>query len=114
MALKIPTKSRLYFLLILVVCAAAIFGIAGKRGTLSRKTPLYVFPDMRRQLKLRPQEANGFFANGISSQLPRQERLRAASRLKPPMARFIRMRIHRFIRAASWEPRITSKTIRCR
>ena len=59
-----------YFLLIFVVCTAAVIGVAGKRGTLSRKTPLYIFPDMRRQLKLRPQEPNGFFANGISSQLP--------------------------------------------
>src|ERR1700690_3842675 len=59
-----------YFLLIFAVCVAVVVGIAGKRGTLSRKTPLYVFPDMRRQLKLRPQEANGFFANGVSSQLP--------------------------------------------
>ncbi|MFO1477731.1 MAG: cytochrome c [Verrucomicrobiota bacterium] len=59
-----------YFLLIFVVCVAAVVGIAGKRGHLSRKPPLYVFPDMRRQLKLRPQEPNGFFANGISSQQP--------------------------------------------
>ena len=44
--------------------------MAGRRGALSRKTPLYVFPDMRRQLKLRPQEPNAFFANGVSSQLP--------------------------------------------
>lgn len=59
-----------YFLIIFAVSVAVIVGIAGKRGTLSRKTPLYIFPDMRRQLKLRPQEPNSFFANGISSQLP--------------------------------------------
>ena len=59
-----------YFLLIFVVCVAAVIGIAGKRGTLSRKTPLYIFPDMRRQLKLRPQSPNDFFENGVSSQLP--------------------------------------------
>src|ERR1035441_337525 len=58
-----------YFLLIFAVCAVAMVGIAGRRGGLTRRTPLYVFPDMRRQLKLRPQEPNGFFANGISSQL---------------------------------------------
>jgi mono/diheme cytochrome c family protein len=28
-----------------------------------------MFPDMRRQLKLRPQQPNAFFANGVSSQL---------------------------------------------
>ena len=58
------------FLLIFVVCVLAVIGVAGRRGALSRKTPLYVFPDMRRQLKLRPQEPNAFFANGVSSQLP--------------------------------------------
>jgi len=59
-----------YFLLIFVVCVAAVIGIAGKRGTMSRKTPLYIFPDMKRQLKLRPQSPNDFFENGVSSQLP--------------------------------------------
>jgi mono/diheme cytochrome c family protein len=59
-----------YFLLIFVVCVAAVIGIAGRRGTMSRKTPLYIFPDMKRQLKLRPQTPDDFFANGVSSQLP--------------------------------------------
>jgi Cytochrome C oxidase, cbb3-type, subunit III len=59
-----------YFLLIFVVCVAAVIGVAGKRGTLSRKTPLYIFPDMKRQLKLRPEAPNDFFENGVSSQLP--------------------------------------------
>ena len=59
-----------YFLLIFVVCVAAVIGIAGKRGTLMRKTPMYIFPDMKRQLKLRPQQPNDFFENGVSSQLP--------------------------------------------
>lgn len=59
-----------YFLLIFVVCVVAVMGIAGKRGTLSRKTPIYIFPDMKRQLKLKPQTPNDFFENGVSSQLP--------------------------------------------
>jgi mono/diheme cytochrome c family protein len=59
-----------YFLLIFAVIVALAVGIAGQRGHLSRKPPLYVFPDMRRQLKLRPQQPNSFFANGVSSQLP--------------------------------------------
>src|SRR5947209_15320970 len=59
-----------YFLLIFVLCVAAVIGIAGKRGTMSRKTPLYIFPDMKRQLKLRPQTPNDFFENGVSSQVP--------------------------------------------
>jgi hypothetical protein len=59
-----------YFLLIFVVSVAAVIGIAGFRGTHSRKPPLYIFPDMKRQLKLRPQTPNDFFENGVSSQLP--------------------------------------------
>jgi mono/diheme cytochrome c family protein len=49
---------------------AAIVGIAGLRGSLSRKPPIEVFPDMDRQLKLRPQKPFDFMPNGISSQLP--------------------------------------------
>src|SRR6266576_1800209 len=59
-----------YFLLILGVCVVVVMLIAGKRGDKSRKPPIYIFPDMKRQLKLRPQTANGFFANGLSSQVP--------------------------------------------
>ena len=59
-----------YFLLILGVCVVVVMLIAGKRGDASRKPPIYIFPDMKRQLKLRPQTANGFFANGLSSQVP--------------------------------------------
>ncbi len=58
------------FILILLAGMAAVVGIAGFRGHLSRKPPIEIFPDMNRQLKLRPQQPNGFFANGISSQLP--------------------------------------------
>jgi hypothetical protein len=59
-----------YFLFILGLCVVVVIGIAGKRGSLSRKPPLYIFPDMDRQLKLRPMAPDGFFANGLSSQLP--------------------------------------------
>lgn len=59
-----------YFLVIFAVIVVAVIAIAGKRGSLSRRTPIEVFPDMDRQLKLRPQEPNAFFANGLSSQLP--------------------------------------------
>ena len=53
-----------------LVGAAAGVGIAGFQGRLSRKPPIEVFPDMDRQLKLRPAEPNDFFTNGVSSQLP--------------------------------------------
>lgn len=59
-----------YILLIFAVLAVLVIGVAGRRGDLTRNRPLQIFPDMKRQLKLRPQTANGFFANGLSSQLP--------------------------------------------
>ena len=60
----------LYFILVFVAITAAVFGLVGLPGHLSRKPPLEVFPDMDRQAKLRPAQPNGFFANGLSSQLP--------------------------------------------
>ena len=56
--------------LIGAVLLVAAVGMLGFRGSLSRRPPIEVFPDMDRQLKLRPQEPNDFFANGVSSQLP--------------------------------------------
>jgi mono/diheme cytochrome c family protein len=58
-----------YFLAIFVLAVAVVVGILGFRGTHFRKPPLYIFPDMEFQLKLRPQKENGFFTNGITSQL---------------------------------------------
>ena len=49
---------------------AATLGILGFQGSQMRKPPFELFPDMDRQAKLRPQEPNHFFANGVSSQLP--------------------------------------------
>ena len=49
---------------------AAVFGMLGLQGSLMRKTPFELFPDMDRQAKLRPQVPFHFFTNGISSQLP--------------------------------------------
>ena len=57
-------------ILIGAALGAAVVGIAGFRGGMSRKPPIEIFPDMNRQLKLRPQEPNAFFTNGVSSQLP--------------------------------------------
>lgn len=59
-----------YFLAFYVVCVVAVVSILGCRGTHFRKPPLYIYPDMERQPKLRPQTPNGFFASGMSSQLP--------------------------------------------
>jgi mono/diheme cytochrome c family protein len=60
----------LSIVLISMVLGVAGFGMLGMRGRLSRKPPIEVFPDMDRQLKLRPQQPNDFFPNGVSSQLP--------------------------------------------
>src|SRR3954468_24386275 len=59
-----------YFLFIFGLCVVAVMLLLGPRGRHFRKTPLYIFPDMERQLKLRPQKDNPFFTNGISSQVP--------------------------------------------
>ena len=59
-----------YFILIFAVLVLVAIGVAGRRGDLTRNRPIQIFPDMKRQLKLRPQTANGFFASGLSSQLP--------------------------------------------
>jgi mono/diheme cytochrome c family protein len=58
-----------YFLLIFAVGVVLVLLIAGRRGDLSRKPPFEIFPDMDRQLKLRPQTANAFFGDGLSSQV---------------------------------------------
>ena len=63
-------RHLLYFCLVFVVSAAAVFAILGLPGGMSRRTPIEVFPDMDRQAKLRPMEPNPFFTNGVSSQLP--------------------------------------------
>jgi mono/diheme cytochrome c family protein len=60
----------LYFILVVVASAAAVFAIVGIPGHLSRTPPLEVFPDMDRQAKLRPEKPFDFFTNGLSSQLP--------------------------------------------
>lgn len=59
-----------YFLAIFAAVLAIGVLAMGKRGDTSRKPPIEVFPDMDRQAKLRPQVPNGFFGNGVSSQLP--------------------------------------------
>jgi mono/diheme cytochrome c family protein len=59
-----------YFFAVFVVTVLAVVGILGFRGSHFRKPPLYIFPDMEFQLKLRPQYPSGFFANDRTSQLP--------------------------------------------
>ena len=57
-------------LLVGAAIGAAVFGMLGLQGSLMRKPPFELFPDMDRQAKLRPQAPFHFFTNGITSQLP--------------------------------------------
>jgi hypothetical protein len=59
-----------YFLLIFGLAVITVMLVAGKRGDMSRKPPLEVFPDMDRMPKLRPQTHADFFADKMSSRLP--------------------------------------------
>jgi mono/diheme cytochrome c family protein len=59
-----------YFLTIFAVVVLAVVGILGFRGSHFRKPPLYIFPDMEFQLKLRPQKEDAFLKSGLASQLP--------------------------------------------
>jgi mono/diheme cytochrome c family protein len=59
-----------YFLLIFTLCVVTVVGIAGRRGSLSRRPPIEIFPDMNRQPRLRPQTPDEFFADGRSSRMP--------------------------------------------
>ena len=59
-----------YFLVILLLAVAGVVGLAGFRGQISRRPPLEIFPDMKRQPRLRPQKPNPFFADARSSRLP--------------------------------------------
>lgn len=57
-----------YVLLIFGLTVVLVMAVAGKRGDMSRRRPIEIFPDMDRQPKLRPQTTDGFFKDGLSSQ----------------------------------------------
>jgi len=59
-----------YFLLGFVLLVVLVVGIAGRRGSMTRRPPFEIFPDMDRQAKLGPQTAAAFFKDHMSSQLP--------------------------------------------
>ena len=59
-----------YFVVYFFLFCIAIVSVAGFRGSMSRKPPIELFPDMDRQPKLRPQAHNNFFADHHSSRLP--------------------------------------------
>jgi hypothetical protein len=47
-----------------------VVSIAGFRGSISRKPPIELIPDMDRQPKLRPQTVSSFFSDKRSSRMP--------------------------------------------
>src|SRR5689334_21237035 len=53
----------------LLLCILTV-SVAGFRGSMSRKPPIEIFPDMDRQPKIRPQAPSAFFADGRNSRLP--------------------------------------------
>jgi mono/diheme cytochrome c family protein len=59
-----------YFLLGLLLVCLVVVSLAGLRGGRSRRTPIELFADMKRQPKLRPEAPNSFFADRLSSRLP--------------------------------------------
>lgn len=65
-------KFLAYFFTLWALGVVAVLGVAGLRGSTSRRPPIEVWPDMDRQPKLRPQTTAKFagFADGLSSRLP--------------------------------------------
>ena len=63
-----------YFFLIFGLSIVLVMVVAGRRlddgGSISRRPPIEIFPDMDRQPKLRPQTRNNFFPDQLSSQMP--------------------------------------------
>ncbi len=59
-----------YIFLALGVAGVSILLVAGKRGDMSRRPPIEIFPDMDRQPKLRPQAGTDLFGDGYTSRLP--------------------------------------------
>lgn len=59
-----------YFFSLLLMFGVFALGVAGFRGSMTRRPPIEVFPDMDRQPKLRPQAEGGFFGDNRGSRLP--------------------------------------------
>jgi mono/diheme cytochrome c family protein len=58
------------FLLICVLSGIALVAVFGFRGEKSTGSPLEIFPDMVRQVKVRAQAPSGFFADGRGARTP--------------------------------------------
>jgi mono/diheme cytochrome c family protein len=58
------------FFLIFILIGIAIVAVFGFRGQTSTGSPIEVFPDMVRQMKVRAQAPLGFFADGRGARVP--------------------------------------------
>ena len=58
------------FFLIFILTGIALVAVFGFRGQTSTGSPVEVFPDMVRQMKVRAQAPLGFFADGRGSRVP--------------------------------------------
>jgi mono/diheme cytochrome c family protein len=58
------------FFLIFILLGVALVAVFGFRGQTSTGSPIEVFPDMVRQMKVRAQAPLGFFADGRGSRVP--------------------------------------------
>ena len=61
-----------YFIPTFIIIVVSIVSILGYRGSLSKNTPIEVFPDMDRQAKYKSQTQNVFFSDGKADRLPVQ------------------------------------------
>ena len=59
-----------YFIPTFIIVVVSIVSILGFRGSLSKNTPIEVFPDMDRQAKYKSQTKNTFFTDGKADRLP--------------------------------------------
>lgn len=58
------------FLVVFILCGITLVAVLGFRGQKSTGSPLEVFPDMVRQMKIRAQAPSAFFADNRGSRLP--------------------------------------------
>ncbi|MDA1272643.1 MAG: cytochrome c [Verrucomicrobia bacterium] len=75
-----------YFLSIFIMLLVFVIGVAGFRGSTTRRPPIELFPDMDRQPKLRPQAEDGFFGDGRGSRLPVAGTIARSTPLRVPAA----------------------------
>ncbi len=82
-----------YFLALFLVTCVLVVTVAGRRGDSTRRTPIEIWNDMDRQLKLRPQAAAGF-ENWEDGRTSRQWVQGTVPRLQP--VKVAGREIHRF------------------